>query len=156
MESGMLLGVIAAPLGNLGTFNIGARSIERVALSSDDLAKRLLRLATRHGDLGIRLEREARLRDGDVVYADDERVIAIEIVADEVLVFRPASIAQALEIAHALGNRHLPVQFDGDTLVARYDYLVEELFVERGVAYSREQRTLTSSFRHAHAPHSHE
>lgn len=152
----MKLRTLAEPVGNLDSFDVGRRHIERVAVRSDDLAKRVVRLASTVGEIGIRFESELRLRDGDVLYADDERVVAVSVGADDVLVIRPRSVHQALEVAHALGNRHLPARFEGDTMILRYDGLVEELLAEMHVPYEREARVLPEAFRHAHAPHTHE
>jgi urease accessory protein len=145
-----------AVLGNLATFALGRRRLERVTLASDDLAKRVLRLRTNHGEVGLRFTGPERIRDGDVVYADDEVVVAVLVDADDVLVMRPASIAAAIGIAHALGNRHLPIQTDGDAIVVRYDPLLEALGAEHGVAVTREARITATPFRHAHAPHVHD
>jgi urease accessory protein len=142
-------------LGTIEGFPIGGRRMERALVRSDDLAKRILRIHTSIGDLGIRLGPGA-LHDGDVIYADDDLVVCVDVEADDVLVAQLATVAQAVEIGHALGNRHLPMQQEGDTIVLRYDPLVEELFRERGVAYGREQRRLREPLRHAHAPHGHE
>ena len=149
------LHLVTAPLGNLAAYDVGKRSVERIASSSDDLAKRVLRFPTSRGDIGLRYGAGVQAADGDVIYADAELVIALDVVADDVLVCRPHSIPQALVIAHALGNRHLPMQIEGETLIVRYDRLVEDLFVAEGVAYTRESRKLGAPFRHAHAPHGH-
>ena len=67
-----------------------------------------------------------------------------------------ADVSAALtRVAWHLGNRHLPMHVDGDTLVVRYDPLLPALFAEHGVAVTREARVLTQPFRHAHAPHGH-
>jgi urease accessory protein len=149
------LEIVHEPLGNLATFDAGGRTVERVTIASDDLAKRLLRLRGATRDLGVRLADGGRLRDGDVLYADAERVIALEVLPDVVLVCRPESLARAATVAHALGNRHLPMLIDGDALIVRDDRLVEELFTGLGVPFARESRTLAAPFRHAHAPHGH-
>jgi urease accessory protein len=141
-------------LGTIDKFPTGSRRVERAVVSSDDLAKRILRVHTSIGDLGIRIGPGA-LHEGDVIYVDDDLVVCVGIAADDVLIAQPTTIAQAAEIGHALGNRHLPIQQVGDTMVVRYDPLVEELLRERGVAYTREQRRLHEPFRHAHAPHGH-
>ena len=148
--------VLVAPLGNLSDFRVGERRLEHVAIRSDDCAKRLLRLATSAGDVGVRFSGDRRLRDGDVVYADGERVIAVEVEPDDVLVGRPMTISTALGLAHALGNRHLPVQIDGDEIVVRYDPLLPGVFAECGVPFARERRVVREPFRHAHAPHGHD
>jgi urease accessory protein len=151
-----MITLLNAPVGNLGRFPLGERTIERIELESDALSKRILRLSTSVGDFGLRLEGEARLRDGDIVFADEERVIAVRVRADDVLVAAPRTIAEALRLAHALGNRHLPIQLDGDLVIARFDPLVAELCAEQGVAARREERVLDEPFRHARAPHRHD
>jgi urease accessory protein len=154
--SGLMLGIIAAPLGNLATFAVGDRRVERVLVRSDDSAKRLLRLATSAGEIGLRFAGAERLRDGDVVHADAERVVAVAVEPDDVLVGRPPTIAAALALAHALGNRHLPVQIEGETIVVRFDPLLPALFAEHGVPCERAARVVAEPFRHAHAPHGHD
>jgi len=152
---GQRLHVIVQPLGNLDEYGVGERKLVHIDIESDDLARRIVRFETQLGPIGIRLDGERRLRDGDVIAATVDVVIAIRVVADDVLVLRPRSIPEALSIAHELGNRHLPVQIAGEMLVVRYHPLVEALFVERGAAFSREVRTLAEPFRHANAPHGH-
>jgi urease accessory protein len=146
---------LAEPLGNLATFPVAGRALERVAVRSDDLARRVLRIATSVGDIGLRFDGAARLRDGDVLHADAERVIVAAVAADDVLVMRPATIASAIDLAHAIGNRHIPIRRDGDALVVRYDALLATLAHEHGVAVARESRVVAQAFLHAHAPHAH-
>jgi urease accessory protein len=143
-------------LGNIASFPVGSRTVERIPIASDDLARRLLRVHTARGDLGLRLEAGQALRDGDVVYADVERVVCLEVAPDDVLVARPRSIDEALTLGHALGNRHLPAHIGGGEIAVRYDSLVAELFAECGVPYVRERRKLSQPFRHVRAPHAHD
>jgi urease accessory protein len=142
-------------LGNLRDFPVGARALERLAVPSDAMTRRVLRLPSSAGDLGIVFEDGLRLLDGDVLLADGERVIAVAVQPDDVLIVRPASIAQALEIGHALGNRHIPVIPDGDAIVIAYADALEALLARSGVRYERSARVLERPFVHAHAPHSH-
>ena len=146
---------IETVLGNLDDFAVGTRTVERLPVASSAMARRLLRLESSIGDLGLMLDGALRIRDGDVLVADDERVIAVEVIADEVLVAYPDSIAQAVEIAHALGNRHIPVIRDGDAIVIGYVSALEDLLAVTGVPYERVARVLERPFVHAHAPHSH-
>jgi urease accessory protein len=98
---------------------------------------------------------EVRLRDGDVLFADGERVIAIGVAADDVIVATPASIASAIELAHALGNRHLPIQREGDALIVRYTEPIADLCERAGVRWERSRRVLTEPFVAPAAPHEH-
>jgi len=146
---------IDAVLGNLRDFPLAGRTLERLPIASSALARRLVRLPSSIGDLGLLLEGDARLRDGDVLVAGESHVIAVEVVADDVLVAYPGSIAQAVEIAHALGNRHIPVIRDGDAVVVAYAEPVAELLARAGVRYERVERVLERPFLHAYAPHVH-
>jgi urease accessory protein len=142
-------------LGNLADFPVGTRAVERVAIESGAMARRLLRLATSIGDLGVLFGDHTRLRDGDVLLADATRVIAVAVLPDDVLVMSPASIGEAAELGHALGNRHLPIIRDGDALVVAYSDALEALLVKMGIRYARTARVLERPFVHAHAPHVH-
>jgi urease accessory protein len=147
---------IDAVLGNLRDFPAGARAIERVPVASSAMTRRLLRLPSSIGDLGLMLEGAQRIRDGDVLVADETRVIAVEVVPDDVLIAYPGSIAQAVDIAHALGNRHIPVIREGDAIVLGYAAPLEELLERSGVRYERVARVMERPFVYAHAPHTHE
>jgi urease accessory protein len=141
-------------LGNLRDFPVGGRVVERVALPSDAMNRRIVRLSSTIGDLALVLG-EVRLRDGDVLYADGERVIAIGVAADDVIVATPASIAAAIELAHALGNRHLPIQREGDALIVRYTEPIADLCERAGVPWERSRRVLAEPFVAPAAPHEH-
>ncbi|GAC1537012.1 MAG: urease accessory protein UreE [Candidatus Velthaea sp.] len=152
----MNLTQLAEPLGNLADFPVGGRTIERISVGSDDLAKRVLRLRTSAGDIGLRFAGERRLRDGDIVFADARLIVATAVAPDDVLVIRPATMASAIDLAHAIGNRHIPIQREGDAIVVRYDALLEALALQHGVCVERETRVVPQPFLHAHAPHQHD
>jgi urease accessory protein len=156
VNEGRPLHVVTGAIGTISTCALEGRILERIPIASDDLAKRVLRLTCATFDIGLRLGVNDRACDGDVVYADDERVVALRVEADDVLVCRPVSIAQALAVAHAIGNRHWPMQIDGSALVVRDDRLARELLESLGAPFQPESRTLARSFRHANAPHAHE
>ena len=64
------------------------------------------------------------------------------------LIIKPRTILEMGNIAHQLGNRHLPAQFEGDEMFVLYDYLVEELLQELDIPYQREKRKVKQAFRH--------
>jgi urease accessory protein len=141
-------------LGNVRDFPLGGRALERLAVASDALNRRVVRVESSVGDLAIVLATR-RLRDGDIVYADAERVIAVGALPDDVIVAMPATIAAALELAHALGNRHLPIQRDGDALIVRYSEPIAALCERAGVSWERSRRVLEEPFVAPSAPHEH-
>lgn len=127
-------------LGNLADFALGEREVERIAFGADELGRRILRVESSAGDLGIRLDGEVRLRDGDVLFADERRVIAVAVVPDEVLVVRPRTRGEALAVAHAIGNRHAPLAVAGDEAIVRATPALEALLTELAVPFERRSR----------------
>jgi len=131
-----------------------SRHIEKVFLHSDDLVKRIQRVVTDHGkEIGISLAHSKELINGDVLYMDDHSLIVVHVLPDELLVIRPRTIKEMGEVAHSLGNRHLPAQFEGDQMFIQYDYLVEELLQKDGIPCSREKMTVRKAFRHVDHRH---
>lgn len=128
--------------------------LEKVYLESSDLVKRVQRVVTDHGrEIGIRLKEQKELSAGDVLYMDEHNIVVIDVVSEELLVIRPKSLQEMGSIAHKIGNRHLPAQFEGNEILVQYDYLVEELLKECRIPYSRENRKVKQPFRHV--GHSH-
>ncbi|MDM5328824.1 urease accessory protein UreE [Neobacillus sp. CF12] len=147
--------IITEIIGNVDNISSAGRHIERVYLSSDELVKRIQRVTTDHGkEMGIRLMEQKDLVDGDILYMDERNMIVVSVTSDDLLVLRPSSIKQMGEIAHQLGNRHLPAQFEDEVMLVQYDYLVEELLVQLEIPYTREERKVKKAFRHI--GHSHE
>jgi urease accessory protein len=141
--------IIEKVLGNVSTIEKRTPHVERVYLESDLLVKRIQRVITDHGrEIGIRLKDHKELVDGDILHMDEKNMIVISVKEDDVLVIMPTSIGQMGDIAHQLGNRHLPAQFEGDEMLVQYDYLVEELLKQVKVPYKRENRKVGQAFRH--------
>ena len=147
--------IVEKVIGNIEEIeDIKAFHVEKVILESDDLLKRVQRVQTDHGtELGISLPPNHALRDGDILHQEGKNLIVISVKADDVLVIRPADMMQMGVVAHMLGNRHLPAQFEEDTMIVQYDYLVERLLKEEKLNYTRENKKLKQAFRHV--DHSH-
>lgn len=147
--------IIEKIVGNIASLSKKAPHVERVYLQSDDLVKRVQRVVTDHGkELGVRLKENRELIDGDVLYMDEKNMIVISVKDDDLITIKPTSIGQMGDIAHQLGNRHLPAQFEGDEMLVQYDYLVEELLQKLEIPYQRENRKVRKAFRHI--GHSHD
>ena len=147
--------IIEKIIGNVKKLEKAPTHVERVYLRSDDLVKKVQRVKTDHGkELGIRLKNAKELLDGDILYQDDKNTIVINVIEDDVIVIKPTSILQMGEIAHQLGNRHLPAQFEKNVMIVQYDYLVERLLNELEVPFVRENRKMNEAFKHI--GHSHD
>lgn len=128
---------------------------EKVYMESAHLMKRIQRVETDHGrDLGIRLKKPRDLEAGDVLYMDDKNIIVVDVLTDDLIIISPRTMNEMGTIAHQLGNRHLPAQFEIDDMLVQYDYLVENLLIEMGIPFKREERKVRQAFRHI--GHSHD
>ncbi|PZM65192.1 urease accessory protein UreE [Paenibacillus dendritiformis] len=150
----MIIEQIAGRLAELSPEERGGRHMEKVFMASEDMLKTIQRVTTDHGnEIGIRLAQRTELKDGDILYMDEKNMIVIEVMPDDVLVIQPRSIREMGEIAHKLGNRHLPAQFEGDAMVVQYDYLVEEQLTQDGIPFARENKKMKQAFRHVGHKH---
>ncbi|MEK4762684.1 urease accessory protein UreE [Viridibacillus sp. FSL E2-0187] len=151
----MIIEEIVTNLEQMDPNDIKKRHMEKVYLESAHLMKRIQRVKTDHGnELGIRLKAPRDLVAGDVLYMDEKNMIVIDVLSDDLLVISPRDIKEMGTIAHQLGNRHLPAQFEGNDMLVQYDYLVEELLQELGIPFKREDRKVKQAFRHI--GHSHD
>lgn len=145
----MLIERIEANIESMEKEEIIRRHIEKVYLESDQLVKRVQRVTTDHGrEIGIRLKEARDLVVGDVLHLDEKNMIVVDVLADDLLVISPRSLLEMGTIAHQLGNRHLPAQFEDNVMMVQYDYLVEELLKELDIPFKREKRKVKKAFRH--------
>jgi len=91
----------------------------RVVLGDDERRRSRVRTETAAGeDVGVVVGRV--LRDGDVVAAGDDRAV-VELRPVEAVAFDAAALAApaALELGHAVGNRHWDLATRGDEALVR-------------------------------------
>lgn len=151
----MIIEKVVTNIEQLSQEELKKRHKEKVYLESDHLVKRIFRITTDHGrEIGVRLKDPKDLQAGDVLYMDEENMIIIDVLSDDLIIIQPRSIYEMGKIAHQLGNRHLPAQFEGEEMLIQYDYLVEDLLKELEVPYLREERKVKQAFRHI--GHSHD
>lgn len=145
----MIIEQIVANIENLSPEVIGKVHTEKVYMESSDLVKRIQRITSDHGtEIGIRLREPKDLVDGDILFMNDKNMIIVQVIPDDLLVIKPRNLNEMGTIAHQLGNRHLPAQFEGDEILVQYDYLVEQLLGEQGIPFAREEKIVRQAFRH--------
>ncbi|MEJ7218845.1 urease accessory protein UreE [Staphylococcus gallinarum] len=150
----MIVEEIVGNIANLSDSEKG-KHIEKVYLENSDLVKRIHRVTTDHGnELGIRLKQPIDLQYGDILYKDDTNMIIVDVNSEDLLVIKPRNLQEMGNIAHQLGNRHLPAQFTETEMLVQYDHLVESLLQDLGIPYTHEDRKVNQAFRHI--GHSHD
>ena len=122
---------------------------EKIYIDSDDLLKRIIRVTSDHGnEHGISLDKGSKLRDGDILYKEGHNLIIVKVNSEDVLIIRPKDVTEMGYIAHKLGNKHLPAQFEDDKMIVQYDYLVEDELKKENIDFTRENIELKRAFRH--------
>lgn len=109
-----------------------AAIVDAVTLDLDARRKRRQTLICEGGmKVLIDLPAVPMLRDGDGFRLEDGRVIRIKAAPEALLDVRP-SATDLGRIAWHLGNRHLPVQFVGDSIRLRADHVIEDMLEKLG------------------------
>lgn len=107
-------------LGNIADYPIGERHIDRVMIEWYELDKKLLRKKSEDGEeIGIRLD--THLHEGDVLYADEQRVLVIDLLPAQLTVVSIASMKEMGRLCFELGNRHLSLSIEEDQVRTPYD-----------------------------------
>ena len=108
--------------------SLGARKIEKVLLSSGDLAKHRQRVKTDAGrEIGISLPHGAHLHDGDVLHVDDAVAIVIQQADEDLLRIRPRTPEEFGFMGYQIGNLHRAAMIDPHGIAVLYDKAIEAL-----------------------------
>ncbi len=107
-------------LGNLQDFPLQGRRVDTVSLEWFELEKKLLRKTSAEGEeLGIVVEKP--LKDQDVLYADEEKIIAVAQKPCTLTVTPVDSMQRMGRLCFELGNRHLSLAIEEDHVTVIYD-----------------------------------
>ena len=94
-----------------------ARRAEYITLSSDDMLRHRLRVATDRGnECAIALARQDKLFDGAVLLLDPTRAVVVRAKETVWLTLQPMDAAAAIELGYCSGNMHWRVSFAGPIL----------------------------------------
>ena len=99
-------------IGNLNDYEKGNRAIEYIDIDWHEAFQRIHKKTTKEGtEVGIRLDHNVLttgLKENDILYADDQKIIAVHIPPCEVIVatvdsHHPHMVAK---LCYEVGNRH--------------------------------------------------
>ena len=149
-------------LGNIKTYLVEERKIDTVGIEWYESEKKLLRKTTQSGEeIGIRIS--IPIQDGDVLYADDSRVIVAEILPSELTVVHVHTMQEMGRLCFELGNRHLSLSIGENEVSVPYDeptfaYLAKLGFVPEKKVEKFTHFTVCHAHGHTHdhEEHSHE
>ncbi|GGK69597.1 urease accessory protein UreE [Rufibacter glacialis] len=130
-------------LGNLAGTETNGRTVDVLDLDWFDTGKTTLRKKTRAGqEVGIRKD-TTPLEDGDLLYLDQERAIAVNILPCECIVFKPQNFREMGTICFEIGNKHIPIFINEEAEVSvEFENPLYRLLEKYGYQPRREVRKL--------------
>ncbi|RFU46049.1 urease accessory protein UreE [Paraburkholderia sp. DHOC27] len=112
--------------------------VKRAAVLTLDFdARRKSRLAAtldNAEEVALLLPRGTVLRDGDVLVAQDGRLVRVVAAAESVLMVRARDVLTLTRAAYHLGNRHTPVEVGADYLKLEYDPVLADMLKRIGAS----------------------
>ena len=105
-------------------------------------------------EVGIRVENH--LHEGDILYADDNRVVAVDILPCELTVIPVNTMQEMGRLCFELGNRHLSLSIEEHQVMVPYDEPTFQYLEKLGFhPEKREEKFQHFTVCHAHA-HTHQ
>ena len=129
-------------------------SFFKLTLSSDE--RRILRgkrLTDCDQEIILQLPREGKLNDGDILSTNESNYY-VEVIAktENLIEISSNSKIELIKTAYHLGNRHVEVEIEEDTLLTKSDYVIENMLKNFDVYYVNTQK----KFFPERGAHSHE
>ncbi|MGH1518172.1 urease accessory protein UreE [Chryseobacterium sp. JK1] len=114
--------IINQIIGNLSE-NPTEKIIDYLDLEWFETTKRIQRKKTRQGtDVAIKFLREGqRLREGDILFEDAEKIIAVNVLEAEAIVMLPASLLEMGTVCYEIGNKHIPLFIQNDQVLLPFE-----------------------------------
>ena len=130
--------ILEKTLGRIDDYPTGDRRREKILLDRDRLSKPHQKLRTENGEsFAVSLQHGDALESGSVIYADDERVVYIELVPEDALVIVPKDDMQWARAAYNIGNMHHPSFICDGRIITPYDSVLESVIKKLDLAFER-------------------
>lgn len=149
--------VITAKAGNLNSVKQGERKVDTLLLEWYETNKRILHKQTAGGQkISTRfLQENPDWKEGDLLFADENNLIVVEIIPCEAIVITPATLMEAAAISYEIGNKHLPLFYFENELLIPFDQPLHRLLLLRGYTIKIEKRKLENPLKTSVSPHGH-
>jgi urease accessory protein len=149
--------LIQKKTGHINAYELGNRSLDWLQLEWFEAGKRIIRRKTQSGkDVALKfLAEHTGLTQGDIIYEDEQSVIAIEILPCECIVVKPANMFEMASACYEIGNKHLPLYFEANCLLVPFEKPLFKLLTAQGYSVSAESRKLLQPLKTTVAPHEH-
>ena len=147
--------LITEKLGTVNTTSITGCDIDVVIIEWYEAGKRILHKQTKSGiAVTIKfLQKNPDLKEGDILWRDQNTVIIVEIKPSKCIVITPDTILTASSVCYEIGNRHLPLFYEGNDLLVPYEVPLHNLLEASGCRIKVEERKLNNALKTTVLPH---
>ena len=147
--------MVKEKIGNLSSFPVEGRTIDYLLLDWFETGKRILHKKTTSGQEVVMkfLGENQQLTQGDILFADETRLIVVSIKPCDALVIKPRSTFEVASLCYEIGNKHLPLFYQDEHLLVAYDAPLYRLLVSSGYELTRQEATLLSPLKTTVSPH---
>ncbi|MDQ6901451.1 MAG: urease accessory protein UreE [Bacteroidota bacterium] len=141
--------------GNINSLSNNDRFVDALEIEWYETNKRILHKKTKSGiEIILKfLGENPDLKDGDILWEDKHTIIAVEIISGECLVIEPQSMLSASSVCYEIGNKHLPLFYEGNQLLIPYEVPLHNYLLASGYEVKIEMRKLNNQFRTTVLPH---
>lgn len=148
--------LINQKIGSLNTYDSKGKAIDRLPLEWYECSKRILHKKTGGGrQVVLKFLRESQhLQQDDVLYADEQYLIVVEILACDAIVIKPSSMYEMAFACYEIGNKHLPLFYQDENLLIPHDLPTLRVMEASGLRPKVEKHRLTHQLRTTVTPHS--
>lgn len=141
--------IITKIVGHLDELESSNKNVDWLELEWEELNKRIMRKQTEGGtDVAMSFDSSGTLKYGDVLYEDENTLIAVRTVLEKAYVIKPKSMREMGKMAFEIGNRHTMCIIEEDEILLRYDHTLERLMDEVGVSYEQSERRFKEPFKY--------
>ena len=144
-------------IGNTATLSLEGLAVDRLEMEWFETTRKVQRLTTNGGmELAIKLLREGqRLRQYDVVYKDEEKVVVVHVKPCEAIVLTPASMLEMGTVCYEIGNKHLPLFIQDNEVLMPFENPMFRWLEASGYAPQKQERQLLNLLKSNVEPHGH-
>lgn len=147
--------LIQNKIGVLAAFETNQRLVDYILLEWYEARKRILKKTTLSGkEISIKfLNENPELTEGDVLFADDINIIAVSILPCDCIVVQPKNMFEMASVCYEIGNKHLPLFYEGDQLLVPYEMPLYNLLSVKGYDVHQATRKLLHPLKTSVVPH---
>jgi urease accessory protein len=147
--------IIQQKKGNINPVDTSNKNIDWLSLQWFETNKRILHKKTNAGtEISLKfLKENAALTEGDILFEDEETIIAVEVIACDCIVVKPANMFEMASACYEIGNRHLPLFFENGELLVPFENPLYNLLQAHGFKVVKEERKLLQPLKTTISPH---